>query len=462
MQFGSKYISMGMQLVITAVLARIISPEDFGLVAIVTVFTGLFSLLSDMGIGTAIVQYRDLTEQDYGGLFGFSIILAIGLTVAFCAVSPLIAIFYNDGRLVMLCCAASPTLLFSTLNSVPEGLMLKGKRFDLIAIRLVVATLVSGALAIAFALAGWGAAALVLQTAMSTGVVLVWNLISRPIRKISLHFMTPLKRIFSYSAYQFGFSLINYFSRNLDNMLVGRFLGSVQLGYYDKAYKLTGYPMSAFSSVIGSVIQPYMAEHQDDPDVIFGYFMKVEKLLSLVGIAVAVVFFCASSEIVEVLYGPGWEPSVPVFAVLSISVYFQMVGNPSGAFFQSLGRTNYMFKAGLVNTALTFAGLFAGLAGGSILTVAYGIACAFCLHMLSMFYFLIWKGFGRNLSCLKPFLPEIGIGILTALICRILFSFLILPLVASLICKCFLTFGILVIAYWRCGQFRYLKPLIKR
>jgi len=461
-QFGSKYISMGAQLIITAVLARLIAPADFGLVAIVTVFTGLFSLFSDMGVGTAIVQYRDLTEEDYGGIFGFSVLLAVGLTTTFCAISPLIAMFYADDRLVGLCLAASPTLLFSTLNMVPEGLMLRGKRFDRIAVRLVVATVVSGTVAIAAALTGVGAVALVMQTVMSSGIVLVWNLVTRPVHHVSMHFMAPLRRIFPYSAYQFGFSLINYFSRNLDNMLVGRFLGGAQLGYYDKAYKLTGYPMSAFSSVIGSVIQPFMAEHQNDPDMIFECFMKVEKMLSLVGVTVAAVFFCASAEIVEVLYGPGWEPSIPVFAVLSVSVYFQMLGNPSGAFFQSLGRTDYMFKVGLINTGITITGLSLGLAGGSILTVAYGIAIAFCFHMFSITYFLIWRGFGKRLNCLKAFVPEIVIGLVTIFICRFVFSFVTLPLVVSLACKVTLVLVILALGYWRTGQLVYLKRLLRR
>lgn len=461
-QLGSKYVSMGAQLVITMVLARLIAPEDFGLVAIVTVFTGLFSLLSDMGIGTAIVQYRDLTEEDYGGIFGFSILLALALTGAFCAVSPLVAMFYSDSRLILLCCAASPTLLFSTLNMVPNGLMLKGKRFDLIGIRLVVATVASGGLAIGLALTGLGAIALVLQTALSSLIVFVWNLVARPVRHISFHFMAPLKRIFSYSAYQFGFSLINYFSRNLDNMLVGRFLGSAQLGYYDKAYKLTTYPMSAFSSVIGSVIQPYMAEHQDEPDVIFNCFMKIEKLLSLVGAFVAAVFFCASAEIVEVFYGPGWEPAIPVFAILSISVYFQMMGNPSGAFFQSLGHTDYMFRVGLINTGITLTGLFAGLAGGSILTVAYGIGAAFCLHMFAIVYFLVHRGFSKSPTCLKAFLPEIGTAIVATVVCKVVFAVVTLPLGASLVCKIALVFAIMALGYWKFGQLGHLKALVRR
>ena len=461
-QFGSKYISMGAQVVITMVLARLIAPEEFGLVAIVTVFTGLFSLLSDMGVGVAIVQYRDLTEEDYGALFGFSVLLALGLTAAFCAASPLIAAFYGDARLIPLCCAASPQLLFATLNMVPSGLMLKERRFDAIGIRLVCATVVSGAVAIGLALGGAGCYALVVQSGLSAFIVLAWNLAARGVRYVSLRFKGPLKRIFSYSAYQFGFSLINYFSRNLDNMLIGRFMGSAQLGYYDKAYKLTGYPLSAFSSVIGSIIQPYMAEHQDEPDAIFNCFMKVEKLLSLVGAGVAVVFMCASSEIIQVCFGPGWESAIPVFAVLGVSVYFQMMGNPSGAFFQSLGRTDYMFRVGLINTCITVVGLCAGLVGGSILTVAYGIAAAYCLHMFSIAYFLIHKGFGRSYGCLKAFLPEICIGLVTGLFISLVFSVVDLPVLAALAVKILLAGGLMLLGYMATGQLKHIKELFGR
>ena len=461
-QFGSKYISMAAQIVITMVLARLIAPEDFGLVAIVTVFTGLFSLLSDMGVGVAIVQYRDLTEEDYGALFGFSALLALGLTAAFCAASPLIAAFYGDSRLIALCCAASPQLLFATLNMVPSGLMLKERRFDAIGVRLVCATVASGAVAIGLALAGAGCYALVVQSALSALIVLAWNLLTRGVNRVSFRFKAPLKRIFSYSAYQFGFSLINYFSRNLDNMLIGRFMGSAQLGYYDKAYKLTGYPLSAFSSVIGSIIQPYMAEHQDEPDAIFNCFMKIEKLLSLVGAAVATVFLCASSEIIQVFYGPGWESAIPVFAVLGVSVYFQMMGNPSGAFFQSLGRTDYMFRVGLINTCITVVGLCVGLAGGSILTVAYGIAAAYCLHMFSTAYFLIHKGFRQSCSCLKTFLSEICIGLVTAIFISLVFLLVDLPVLAALAVKILLAGGLILLGYMATGQLKHFKDLLGR
>lgn len=461
-QFGSKYMSMGAQVVITMVLARLIAPEDFGLVAIVSVFTGLFALLSDMGVGVAIVQYRSLTEEDYGALFGFSAVLAFGLTILYCAASPLIATFYGDLRLIPLCCAASPQLLFSTLNMVPSGLMLKERRFDVIGIRLVSATVVSGAVAIGLAFAGAGCYALVVQSALSSFIVLIWNLAARGVRCVSLRFRDPLKKIFSYSAYQFGFSLINYFSRNLDNMLIGRVMGSAQLGYYDKAYKLTGYPLSAFSSVIGSIIQPYMAEHQDDPAAIFNCFMRIEKLLSLVGVGVATLFLCASSEIIQVCFGAGWDSAIPVFAVLGVSVYFQMLGNPSGAFFQSLGRTDYMFRVGLINTCITIVGLCVGLVGGSILTVSYGIAAAYCLHMFSIVYFLIYKGFGRSCECLKAFLPEICVGLFTICVVTLFSNYIELPMPISFVVKTVLTCGLILLGYVVTGQAKHFKEMFER
>ena len=461
-QFGSKYISMGAQVVITMVLARLIAPADFGLVAIVCVFTGFFSLFSDMGISVAIIQYPDLTEKDYGALFGFSTLLAVGLSASYCCISPLVAAFYGDARLIPLCCAASPQLLFSTLNMVPSGLMLKERRFDAIGIRLVCATVVSGIVAVGLAFAGAGCYALVVQSGLSAFIVLSWNLAARGVRCVSLRFKDPLKRVFSYSAYLFGFCLIDYFSRNLGNMLIGRFMGSVQLGYYDKAYKLTGYPVSAFSSVVSSVIQPYMAEQRDKPDAIFNCFMRIEKSLSLVGVGVAVVFMSSCSEIIQVCFGPGWESAIPVFAVLGVSVYFQMMGYPSGAFFQSLGRTDYMFWVGFINTCITIVGLCAGLTGGSILSVSCGIALAYCLHMLSIAYFLIHRGFGQGYRCLKAFIPEMCVGLVAAVIVCLVFSYVDLPLLAALVAKILLAVGLLLLGYKATGQLGYLKEIVAR
>ena len=462
LQFVSKYMNIAIQLVVTAVLARLISPEDFGLLSIVTVFTAFFQLFSDMGISTAIIQYRDLTEEDYGKLFVFSALLSVILAILFCLASVPISYFYGDNRLISLCCTITPAIIFNTLNMVPNGLMLKGKRFGTIALRLVVSTVVSGIIAILLAIFGAGCYALIVQSVFTSLIILVWNIISRPIHHFSIHFIAPLKHIFSYSAYQFGFSFINYFSRNLDNLVIGRVLGATSLGYYDKAYRLTTYPMSSISSVVASVIQPFMAENQDYPDRIRDCWYKITKFLSLIGAFLAAIFITAAPEIIILFYGAQWNPAIPLFQALSVSIYFQIIGNPSGAFFQSLGRTDLMFKVGLINTGLTITGLVLGSAMKSLNAISICISVAFCGQIITNAYYLLHKGMHTSVRILLKFVPEIIVCIISIAITLTLFRNIILTPIYMLVCKVFFIGAIFGIGYALTQQYKFLLAIIKR
>lgn len=462
LQFVSKYINIGVQLIVTAVLARLISPDDFGLLSIVSVFTAFFQLFSDMGIGIAIVQYRDLTEEDYGKLFVFSAFLAVVLAVLFCFVSKPISWFYGDDRLISLCYATAPAVIFNTLNMVPNGLMLKDKRFGAIALRLISSTIAAGLVAILLASLGVGCYALVVQTVLTAFVILVWNLISRPIHHLSIHFTASLKHIFSYSAYQFGFSFINYFSRNLDNLIIGRILGTTSLGYYDKAYKLTTYPMSSISSVVASVVQPYMAENQNHPNEILHCWYKITKLLSLTGAFIAAVFIATAPEIITLFYGFQWEPAIPLFQALSVSVYFQMICNPSGAFFQSLGRTDLMFRQGLICTAFTIAGLAVGSIIGSLQAVATCVSIAFCLQIIPIAFFLLVKGMHSSLKIMLKFCPEILISIISIIVNGVISNYFSLSVLSSLIVKLFFSISIFLLGYFFTGNIKYLISFLRK
>lgn len=460
-QFASKYAAILIQLIITAVLARLITPEQFGVVAIVSVFTAFFSMFADMGISSAIVQYRDLSEEDLGGLFVFSGVLGCFLSALFCGCSFAISLFYQEGELVLLCCASAPMILFATLNMVPNGLMLREKRFFSIGIRLVVATLVAGVCAIFLAWQGANCYAIVWQSNISTLIILVWNLASRPIRHLNPRFTHPLKRIFSYSAFQFGFSLINYFARNLDNLLIGKWFGAASLGFYDKAYKLTTYPMSSISSVVASVIQPFMAENQENPRRVFECWLRVEKAISLVASPVSAILCGAGLEIVLLFYGVQWGDSVPLFQALAVSVYFQMMNNTSGAFFQSLGKTKALFFVGLINTCATLILLVVGLMSGSLLLTAVCVSLSFCLHSATNAWMLIGKAFGESLLCLKSFIPEILIGISAVLVCAPV-SYFVDSLPVVLLAKVVIVAIVFLCGYRLTGQLGILLGFLKR
>ncbi len=460
-QFGSRYASMGIQILLQMILARLISPEDFGLWTIINVFAAFFQLFSDMGIGAAIVQFRDLTEKEFGSLFGFTILLGVIMSAIFCGCAYPISMFYHDGRLAGACCFVAVSLFFNVLNMVPNGIMLRELRFRSIGIRTIVSALLSATVAIVFARFGFGYNALIFQVVAQSVVLFLWNIASRPIRHINFHFMKTLRRIFSYSIYQFGANMVNYFSRNLDNLLIPKVLGTAELGYYDKSYKLTTYPLSAFSTVIASVIQPYMAKHQDEPEVIFKYWLKIEKFLSLIAAVLVTVCLTCSNEIIVICYGSRWVPAVPAFSVLAISVYSQMMSNPSGAFFQSIGRTDLMFRTMIVNTLMSVTGLAVGLKIGTLYSVSVGIAVAFTAHLLTVLYYLVKRGFGQSFAQLKIFVPEILLAAAASAVSLFVARFLPENLRLGFGVKLAIDLSILVAGYAVLGQFKYLK-LIKR
>ena len=461
-QFAAKYTNICVQLVLTAVLARLISPAQFGVASIVTVITAFFVTFSDAGIGAAIIQFDDLTERDFGALFCFSSVLGACLAGTFFLASGPVAAFYGDPTLASLCRVASLTLFFATLNMVPNGVMLREKRFRQVGARLICSTVFSGVCAVALALAGAGPLAVVLQATIMAASDLALNLHARPLREVNPHFSRPLGRVFSYSAFQFGFNAINYFNRSLANLVIGRALGTTPLGNYDKAYKLTTYPMTAFSSVVGSVIQPFMARHQDDPDAIFDCFMRVEKVVSLVAAPVATVFFCAPAEVVGLMYGPQWAAAVEPFRFLGVSVYFQMLGNPTGPFFQSLGRTDMLFRQGLVNTCLTVGGLVVGIAMGGLDSVAFWVAAGFCLQIVPIARLLVGRAFGKPMRSLFAFVPELGVAVAAALACRLVAFAIPLSGLVSLFVKCGVIVLVFAAGYAALGQYRHLKALIRK
>lgn len=415
MQILSKYSNVVIQLVITMVLSRLLSPAEYGTVAVVTVFLSFFQVLSDVGISTAIVQYRDLTSGDYNALFFFTLLLGIILSLGFCALSTPISWIYNDSRLVSLCCASAPAVLFSTLNMVPDGVMLKRREFRSIGVRLVTASVTAGIIAIVLAVAGMGAFALVANTVVSSLVIFLWNWKSTRVSLLrNQHFVQPLRRIFRFSIYQGGFSTINYFARNLDNMLVGAAMGSAQLGYYDKAYKLMQYPISYLSGVFSSVLQPYLASYQDRRQAIYECWVGICRVLALAGCLVSAVFFCFSGEIVELLYGDQWLPAAPSLSALALSLAPQIVNSTSGAIFQSAGRTDSLFLSGLICTGVSIVAILVGVCTGSIAVLGLCVSAAYCIHFSLTVYLLVWRVLGVSpLEFLSNFAAPVAAAVLS-------------------------------------------------
>lgn len=382
-QFGSRYANVAMQIVLTAVLARLLTPQEFGTVAIVSVFTSFFAVFADLGIGPAIVQFPDLEESDINALFSFSALVAIVASIAFFFLSWPIAAIYGDPQLIPLFHLTSAAVFFSTINMVPNGLLLQNKQFGTIGGGVIVATLVSGIVGVGAAVFGLGCYALVAQSIVLSAATFFWNLAHTKVGFGFTGMRSSLKRIANFSGFQTAFQFVNYFSRNLDNLLTGAFMGPETLGQYDKAYKLMQMPSTYLSGIFSSVLQPYLAAYSNELDRVYDFWIRMSKFLAILGIwASLIIFFCAE-DIVLILYGPQWIPSIPALQMLSLSIALQMVNSTGGAILQSIEHTDYLFASGLIDACISVACILVGVmvfkridALGACVSVAYlGHAC---------------------------------------------------------------------------------------
>lgn len=461
MQLISKYANVVIQLVITMVLARILTPNQYGTVAIVTVFSSFFSILADMGVSTAIVQYKDLTKKDLDALFFFSCILGVVLAAIFCLLSLPISFVYGDEELIPLCCLTSVSVLFNTLNMVPNGILLREKRFGSISVRLVVVSIVSGAVAVVMALAGFGCYALVWNAVLASLFVLLWNWISTRVMPTNSHFVAPVKRILRYSSFQAGFGIVNYFARNLDNLLVGAVMGSVQLGYYDKAYKVMQYPLNYLTGIFSGVLQPYLSEYQNNKEKLYASWLGVCRVLAVVGMLVSALVVVFPKEILLIMFGDQWLAAAPALAGLGLSVGIQMVNSTSGAIFQSAGCTDALFRSGLICTAISVAGILTGVATGSLWELGLAVSVAYLCHFMVTAYMLAWKVLKVSpLSFLKNFLAAA-----MAAVCAVVASLGVSPLIISMpeVVSVLVRMVLLVIVYAAVivitGEYRAFKAL---
>ena len=414
MQFVSKYANVVIQLAIMMVLARILTPEQYGTVAIVTVFSSFFAILADMGVSTAIVQYKDLTKKDFDALFFFSAVLGVGLAAVFCLLSLPISMVYADGELVPLCCLTAVSILFNTLNMVPNGILLREKRFKTISVRLVVVSVVTGAAAVALALIGFGCYALVWNVILTSLFVFLWNWSATRVGFSNPHFGQAVKRIFRYSSFQAGFGMVNYFARNLDNLLVGAMMGSAMLGYYDKAYKVMQSPLNYLTGIFSSVMQPYLSEYQHDKKRLYESWLSICRILALVGMFVAAVIVTFPEEILLVMFGEQWLMAAPALGMLGLSVGVQMVNSSSGAIFQSAGRTDMLFRSGLICTGISVVAILAGVATGSLAWLGLLISLAYLCHFMLTAYLLVWKVLEVSpLAFLVNFIPAVAAAVVS-------------------------------------------------
>ena len=409
----AKYSGIIVSLVVAGVLARLISPDDFGIMAVATVIIAFFNLFTDVGLSPAIIQHKDLTTENLSDLFSFTIWTGIGLSLLFAAASWPIAAYYDRDILRILCQLLAINLFFASATIVPNALFYRNKEFKFIALRSFVIQLIAGAAAVTAALCGAELYALVIGPILSGILIFIISIRHYPQHLRLTLGRNVLRQIFSYSAYQFLFNIICYFSRNLDKLLIGKYMGMSSLGYYEKSYRLMMLPLQNITQVITPVMHPIFSDYQNDLERLASGYERIVRFLAFIGLPLSVLLYFTASEVTLIIFGDQWMPSIPIFQILTLSVGIQIILSSSGSIFQAAGDTKSLFICGLFSSALNVTGILLGIFWfGTLEAVAICITITFTVNFIQCYWMMYRITLHRSLRHLtiqlvSPFIVSI-------------------------------------------------------
>ncbi len=405
---SSRYLNIIIYIVFNAIASRLLTPEEYGIFAVTTIFTTFFSKIYDSGFGAAIIQDKGLQRNDVCSIHTFMCYVGLALALAFAALGAPISAIYKNSAYIRICMVLAVGIFFNTVSIVPYSYLLREKRFFHTAALDVAGGFFSYAIALVLVFAGFKYYALAAQVVIQafikfTSSKLLTGISAR--RKIDKR---PLRRVLPFTLYELGSMIINYFELNLDNILVSLTMGSTMLGYYNKSYTLSRYPVSAVAGAVSPVLHPVLSDYQSNPEEMYRKYIRFLLCVSTVAIAVASCCFGAAREIILILYGGQWEACVPSFRYLTMCIYpvFMMSGNIG--IYKSLGRTDLLFRAVVINAAVTTLASLVGVLMGSIETVALCVCIANWSNMFMTLFILNRFGFkSAYLEFWRHFLPDL-------------------------------------------------------
>lgn len=349
---GAQGIKFLLQMTTTLVLARLLVPEDFGLIGMVTVVINFVQLFKDLGLSTATIQKQHINHQQVTVLFWINLAVSFLLTLLVVSSAPLVAWFYDEPRLLNIIYVLGTIFIFGGLTVQHQALLKRQMQFASLAKVEVISILASVAIAIFSAWCGLGYWSLVFMqltqaifNAVGVWIVCRW----RPgfPRKTE-----GVSSLLAFGGNITGFRFTNYFSRNLDNVLLGQFWGAQQLGLYAMAYKLLLLPIQQINAPITSVALPGLSKLQTDPEAYKRYYHKAILLITTLSMPMVCFLYTSIDLVILASLGEKWAGVIPVFKLLVPAAFIGTFNVTFGWVLMSLNKSDRLFKLGIATSII--------------------------------------------------------------------------------------------------------------
>ena len=415
---GAKFI---LQTATMMLLARLLSPQDFGLQGMVVAFTGFLGLFRDAGLGTATVQRLEVTHEQTSTLFWINAAVGAVLTMCSAALAPFLVSFYHEPRLYWIAVLSGVGFMFSGLAAQHQALLMRGMRFVTLAKIDVLSLTVSSVVGVVMALLGWRYWALV-------GMAVVGSIVSAAGAWLAVPWLPgpPRRKCGVLSMLRFGWmascnSLVVFLAWNSEKILLGRFWGADVLGLYGRAYQLVTLPVQQLNASMTSVAFPALSRIQDDANRLARSFLRGYSFF--ISLTVPITISCAlfAGEIVRFVLGAKWMDAAPIFRLLAPTALVFAVANPLSWLVLSTGRIGRALSISLATTPLVIVGIVLGLSHGPR-GVALGYSSAMVLLIIPI---AAWSKHGTAITwtdlwrVTKPLLLSGLVASVTGLIVKV-------------------------------------------
>lgn len=372
---GAQVMAFALTMISTIILARLLLPEDYGLVAMVTSITGFVLIFKDLGLAQAVIQKEKITQKEVSKVFWLNVYISIILGLLIAALAPVLVYFYEEPRLYPIAFAYSFVAILGGLSVQHSALLKRQMNFRILASITVMASalgIISG-IVLGFLNAGyWALVAINVGNAFFSVILLWWKCNWRPdVTRVDKSIMDYVR----FGADISGFNMINYFSRNLDNILIGKFIGSSALGLYNRAYQLLMIPITQLRDPLNSVGIPAMSSLDFKSDRYRGYYKQYVFLLAFFSMPIVVFLAICAKPIILVVLGDKWIEASLIFQLLAIVAFIQPAASTRGMVLISSGQSRRYLYWGLINAILVIIAFVVGINWGmNGLILAYALA----------------------------------------------------------------------------------------
>ncbi len=384
-------LKFAVSIVATAILARLLTPHDYGLIGMVAVATNFVAMFKDLGLSHATVQRSDISEQQISTLFWVNLTLSVGTMILMVVLAPVMSWFYGDPRLASITVISAFGFLVGGLTVQHEALLKRQMRFTSLSAIALVSMIVGYGVGIGFAWNGYGYWSLVFSqlALLITNTILVW--ITCGWRPGLPRRDSNVRGMLRFGGNITGYATINYFSKNADNLLIGRFWGPQQLGLYNKGAQLIGLPTDQVNEPLTSVAIPALSRLVGSPERYRKAYLRImEKVLMLVMPVVALIIV-SSDWLIAIVLGSQWKDAGSILVFMSIAGLFQPVMNTIGWLLVTQGRGRDMLYWSLISAPISIISIVVGIPWG-----AAGVAASYSVGRILLTSPLMYWFVGRT------------------------------------------------------------------